>query len=58
MATDLLSDGIRRFAADTEKLEKILMEKLWCVCFIRRLLGVITWLSITGLTVNHHLIHR
>ena len=28
MATDLLSDGIRRFAADTEKLEAILMEKL------------------------------
>ena len=32
MATDLLSDGIRRFAADTEKLEKMLMEKLWIVC--------------------------
>ena len=28
MATDLLSDGIRRFAADTEKLESILMSKL------------------------------
>lgn len=35
MATDLLSDGIRRFAADTEKLEKILMEKLWVVCYIQ-----------------------
>ena len=28
MATDLLSGGIRRFAADTEKLESILMTKL------------------------------
>ena len=28
MATDLLSDGIRRFAADTRKLEAILLTKL------------------------------
>ncbi len=28
MATDKLSDGIRKFAADAVKLEKILSEKL------------------------------
>lgn len=33
MASDLLSDGIRRFAADTEKLEAIILKKLFLVCF-------------------------
>lgn len=28
MATDKLSEGIRKFAADAVKLEKMLMEKL------------------------------
>lgn len=28
MATDLLSEGIRRFAADTRKLESILLKRL------------------------------
>lgn len=28
MATELLSDGIRRFAKDTEKVEDMLREKL------------------------------
>lgn len=35
MATDLLSDGIRRFAVDTEKLESVLMSKLFYVCLRR-----------------------
>ena len=52
MATDLLSDGIRRFAADTEKLEKILMEKLWCVCLIMLLSYLVSISSPEH--VHHH----
>lgn len=33
MATELLSDGIRRFAMDTKKLESIILEKLSLLCF-------------------------
>ena len=33
MATDLLADGIRRFAADTEKLEAFLRTKLYSCLF-------------------------
>lgn len=38
MATELLSDGIRRFAMDTQKLETIILQKLLSLSFNKQLI--------------------
>ena len=38
MAHDKLSEGIRQFAADAEKLEKMIKERMWSSCEQNRLL--------------------